>query len=192
MYRYLSASEGGIARSISSLVGKEYPDIVAPIDVFWPHVSILARKSVFNFVARTGVAYPDRRSEALIQEVFEQLQPEAKDTAPVSVEGVDYFGTRLAIVVESPLVLTEIDYAHSALEKFIGRSIYGDVRVAHVSIGRLLTPPSPELSNQILDTAADICGTHLPEDLTLTLGKVSLIDPKTYAGSMMNGSELIA
>ena len=179
MYRYVSPAERDPIKSISSLVGQEYPGIFVPINGVKPHVSILPRNTVLNFLRfkRASIDNPYRTARQLYDEVYRDLRPLALDSVKDSRRAdLKYVGRSLAIVLKSPQVTSEIDYAYGALEQVVGMDIYRETS-PHITIGRLVSLPRPELSSRILHSAEDICGTYLPKDMVMTLGAITLHCP---------------
>jgi hypothetical protein len=178
MYRFVSSNESDPIRSISSLVSQEYPGIFEPINGVKPHVSILPRNTVLSFLKfkRACVDNPYKTARQLYSEVYRDLQPLALDPVKASRADFKYVGKSLAIVLGSPQVSSEIDYAYGALEQIVGMGIDRETS-PHITIGRLASMPRPELSDRILGSAEDICGTYLPKDMVMTLGAISLHRP---------------
>ena len=120
-----------------------------------PHVSILSRKTVFAFLGYECVDNPYKSTKQLFNQVYKGLQPLALAPVQATFARADYFDKSLAMIVESEQVASEIRFARNALERVMGRRIEGVPRIAHITIGRLINLPRPELQDRILQTAEE-------------------------------------
>jgi len=172
MYRFVDQEQRPSIRTIAGLVHQEYPKMFESIKGVLPHVSILGSKSLTAF---TRDSDPDVKNKVwgLRKQIYRELQPKASALISASCVSVDYFTDSLAIVLDNPTVSAEIDHAYESFELVVGKRFRGN-RSPHITLGSVSEDATLRLRDRILDSTAEACSVHLPEDRMMALGGISL------------------
>lgn len=175
MYRYVTPKQRPGLKMIAGFIAKEHPLEFEPQKHPRQHVSILSKKSAMHYLRpQEGDDTGDAATE-LLKKIYRDLPDSASKSIFGKCTQVDYLNDTIVIILNSPEVSSEINFAYDALGVAMGRQ-FPDRR-PHISIGELTRPGNLDVADNVLATAVEACSTFLPEDRQLLLGPVSLRRP---------------
>lgn len=173
MYRLVAADQRPLLRDISELIRQEYPKVFSPLEKVRPHTTVLSPTVAARFLSVAGVKHPEETAWRFLKKLRTSFPPESFVPTRGECTLVDTFGQSLGIVLDAPLVGAEMETALNALSSYTGKPYHGYDRRPHVTLGDISAVQDLRQLDDVMTTAAFLCGQLLPHDRSLYLGPVT-------------------